>query len=183
MELIVPGRKMTEKENEQREYLMRLAAKAVEQDILEDRIIDELKANGEILVVDDHNNGTDTHVIHNFVKLANGEICACFENTRHFCLNLIYIGKDDRLHISTCSVGGVVHLRGSDLNASLVYYNIECASNSMWDIGCTNAITRTYGKLNKTETNARRRAIVDAVNNYCFGDNEVVAIKEKEGVC
>ena len=87
-------------------------------------------------LIDDHNNREIDHT-----TIATGVLVSkdfeipvlLVKHCQYFCINKIYFGEDDKVHLSRMSVGGVVDLRFTNgLLHAIANYNAEhCIGNGM----------------------------------------------------
>lgn len=74
--------------------------------VVEKKLAEMVNAIGENgMVIDNHNN-EPTH-IDGIALLISGKFCATFQkHSRYWSMNELYIGRDNKVHISTCSIAG-----------------------------------------------------------------------------
>lgn len=97
------------------------------------------------MIKDNHNYGTSKTKIAGVGFMSDGSIVGLFDS-RYFSLNELYISKaSGEVHLSTCSVAGVVKPMETDMNLAkaIEVYNTK-ASRANFEYGFDNATIEHY---------------------------------------
>lgn len=104
-------------------------------------ILEEMKSTHGVYQ-DDHNSGASLRTTSCVGRYLEGEvesIVMLFENSI-FCINPMYRDEDGAVHLSTCSIAGVVNARSS-LEKGVAAFNLA-AEESPWSKGKITEIIR-----------------------------------------
>lgn len=84
-------------------------------------IVDVLRANGN-QYIDDHGHG-DNRAKAKVVAQHGTHVVLLHPDAKYFSINRLYLDQDGDVHLSSLSVGGVLDLRGCNLETAIAVYN------------------------------------------------------------